>query len=309
MYTTKQMTDITLLNEWNLINSDMISILSDQTNLNSDIIERESRNYSDLLDDYIKFSETAREINRNEFESHNETLLSGQTNLNSDIIERESRNYSDLLDDYIRFSETAREKNQKYSCDFNVFDMFNINEPTHSYLISHLLDPNASHGQGILFLKTFLHLIEIEHPEKGQWIVTAEKGRIDILLKRFKPHSIIIIENKSNYAKDQENQLYRYWFQEIYYPNRHRHIDFANQCPGKYQIIYLTPASWKLPNDNTLSKPDDWADDLPKKIPMEPKIIEFGIHIVKWLRNSLDLIPSTNNRLNEYVKQYIELWS
>lgn len=62
-----------------------------------------------------------------------------------------------------------------------------------------------------------MDLLGIERfSDNENWTVTAEKGRVDILLKRTHPHSVIIIENKSNYANDQENQLYRYWHQEIY---------------------------------------------------------------------------------------------
>jgi len=58
--------------------------------------------------------------------------------------------------------------------------------------------------------------IGIKEPYKGTWKVTAEEGKIDLLLKRYSPFSIVVIENKSNWACDQQNQLYRYWYNEIY---------------------------------------------------------------------------------------------
>jgi len=278
-----------LLNNWKIINLDFYN---SKIKINNSFLD----NISTLN-------------SKNELSVSIDNILDCHIDLNSLLIQRELGYYNDILDKYIQTSKISIEKNRNYSCDFNVFSFFNITEPTHSYLISFLLNPNSSHGQGDLFLKTFLNLIGIEKPETGQWIVTAETGRIDILLKRFEPHCVVVIENKSNYAKDQENQLYRYWFQEIYYPNRHKNIEFANDHPEKYQLIYLTPASWKLPNDNTLSKPTDWSSDLPDRIPMKPKIMEFTTDIVNWLENSIEKIPLTNNRLREYIKQYIELWT
>jgi len=278
-----------LLNNWKIINLDF---------------------YNSKIKINNSFLDSISTLNsKNELSVSIDNILDCHIDLNSLLIQRELGYYNDILDKYIQTSKISIEKNRNYSCDFNVFSFFNITEPTHSYLISFLLNPNSSHGQGDLFLKTFLNLIGIEKPETGQWIVTAETGRIDILLKRFEPHCVVVIENKSNYAKDQENQLYRYWFQEIYYPNRHKNIEFANDHPEKYQLIYLTPASWKLPNDNTLSKPTDWSSDLPDRIPMKPKIMEFTSDIVNWLENSIEKIPLTNNRLREYIKQYIELWT
>ncbi len=244
-----------------------------------------------------------------------DNILQSYYDLKLQLIDRELNCCKDILSNYYCLAQASVEKNRNYSCNFNVFNFFNITEPVHSYLISFLLDPNASHGQGDLFLNLFLKSIDIDEPENGNWIVTAEKGRIDILLKRFDPHSVVVIENKSNYAIDQENQLYRYWFQEIFYPTRHeKNIYFAQKNPRRYQIIYLTPDSEKFPSENTLSRPSSWGEwcfngiTLPDKIPMEIKIKEFSTDIVKWLEDSLKQIPKTNNRLREYIKQYIELW-
>ena len=59
------------------------------------------------------------------------------------------------------------------------------------------------HGQGKLFLSAFLEYIGFKK-DKGneEWIVTAEKGRVDVLLRRLNPLGAIIIENKSNWAGD-----------------------------------------------------------------------------------------------------------
>ena len=111
------------------------------------------------------------------------------------------------------------------------------------------------------------------------------------------------------FRSDQSNQLYRYWHQEIYYPNRHRPIEYTGNHPEKYQIIYLTPADWKQPTSNTSERPKQWPLILPDRIPIEPIIWRFDKEINEWLNLSLEGISNGNHRLREYIKQYIEYWN
>lgn len=54
----------------------------------------------------------------------------------------------------------------------------------------------------------FLEYIGFEKDEGNEeWIITAEEGRVDVLLRRQNPLGAVIIENKSNWAGDQPNQL------------------------------------------------------------------------------------------------------
>ena len=217
-----------------------------------------------------------------------------------------------VIADYQLANEKIKEKNKTQSVLFNPLTFFPIGETMHSFLIANLIDPYAAHGQGNLFLESFLKLLDIEVFENDNWIVTAETGRIDILLRRQHPHTVVIIENKSNYAGDQENQLYRYWFQEIYLPNQKR---FGNKTVEQttnnknYQVIYLTPAHWKLPSDHTMKRPNNYDVTLPDKIPIEPKIWLFNKQIVDWLTDSSQKLHQDNHRLREYINQYIELWT
>jgi hypothetical protein len=224
---------------------------------------------------------------------------------NADFIENTLR----IFENYEKVTDNWNELNKINGLSFNALKLFNITETVHSSLIAMLLNPNGEHGQKKLFLIPFLQMLGIEKPEVGNWIVTAEKGRIDILIKRMEPHSVIVIENKSNYAIDQENQLYRYWYQEIYYPNRHRPMNYTVEKSSNYQIVYLTPDDWKLPAENTLTRPNGYNTDLPNKIPITPKIIRFRHEIIEWLTNAYNCLPDLNYRLKEYVKQYLELWT
>lgn len=218
-----------------------------------------------------------------------------------------------LVQNILKITNSAKQQNELTSSDLNIFRMFSVNEPMHSYIIANLLSPKGSHGQNHLFLNIFLDALGIKRlSDSENWIVTAEKGRIDILLKRAAPHSVVVIENKSNYAPDQENQLYRYWYQEIYQTifNRKLSLDYILNPPSDlYQIIYLSPSYTKVPKNNSLEKPTDWGENiLPSTLPIIPKHLIFSEFVVNWLQCSLSKIPDKNNRLKEYVKQYLEFW-
>lgn len=197
--------------------------------------------------------------------------------------------------------------------NFNVFKLFaeqlnvNIKETMHSKLLKFLLDKRASHGQGTRFLELFLNKLGIYQPELGQWEVTAEQGRIDILIKRKTPHSIIVIENKSNWANDQPNQLYRYWYNQIYSDVKNIDEKFYELNMDKYQIVYLSPNINKKVEEQSLSKPVEWADsNLPSRIPLSPKMFTFDDFIQDWLSECENKL-SENNRVRHYIAQYKEL--
>jgi hypothetical protein len=206
-----------------------------------------------------------------------------------------------------------KEHNRLTSRNFNVIGLFSPGETMHSYLIAYLLDPLEEHGQGSLFLNIFLDKLGIENPNKGKnWVVTAETGRIDILLKRTHPHSVVVIENKSNFAVDQPNQLYRYWYQEIYTPLKNQPggtEKILNPPPQSYRIVYLSPEHWKRPSTQSLQKPDGWDEALPPAVPMIPEEHQFRYFIVDWLKACLDSLPQENRRMKEFVTQYMEYWS
>ena len=217
--------------------------------------------------------------------------------------------YKSLINSFLSLVDNAKEKNKNVSCDFNVLRFFHpIGETMHSFLLAKLLDPNSEHGQNNLFLKLFLQKLNIDKPDTENWIVTAEKSRVDVLLKRFSPHSVIVIENKSNNAVDQPNQLYRCWYYQIYLKNTK--IDYTKKENFKnFKVIYLIPNDWKQPSDNSLTRPSYLPNDLPDEIPIKPKIWKFNKEIVEWLEQSLEQLPEKNYRMQEYVKQYIEYWS
>jgi len=223
-----------------------------------------------------------------------------------------------VINDFTIKYKVTRKKNEMKSILFNPLNYFNINETLHSHMLADLLNPNSSHGQGRLFLNSFLKKLEIIEPESGIWNVTAEKGRIDILLVREKPHSVIVIENKSNNAVDQDNQLYRYWYQEIYLPNKDNPrfkkagIYLQTDIKKRYKIIYLPPDDSKSPNLQSLKRPN-WdfliLDDFEEELPLKYDILTFNKDICDWLKECICNLNSKNYRLKEYLNQYIELWN
>src|SRR5690554_196862 len=211
--------------------------------------------------------------------------------------------FEDILFKFQKIKEKENILSKEKSIRFNVLDFFRIDETLHSRLLGFFLDKNASHGQGDLFLKKFIEKLGYTDYGNGKWNVTIEKQRIDILIERNYPHSVVIIENKSNDAGDQENQIYRYWHRAIYLKNKNESTD-----KGKYKIIYLVSNDGKLPSENTITKPDDFSKDLPEKVPIEIDIWNFNNQIKDWLSNCLPLLSKENYRLKEYIIQYIEYW-
>jgi hypothetical protein len=221
-----------------------------------------------------------------------------------------------LLPAFAQLDPATRERNRLESGNLNVFRFFNPGETTHSRLLAFFLDPHAQHGQGMLFLTEFLLLLGIEDPTGNahQWRVTAETGRIDVLLKRRHPHTVIVIENKSNYAVDQPNQLYRYWHQEIYQQQLAQHrpvVEIMQPPPHRYRLLYLVPAAWKQAEAQSLQKPlewGEWSDSLPAVVPMRVEQHLFSDFVVQWLNNAVALLPASNHRLREFTSQYIQFW-
>ena len=131
-----------------------------------------------------------------------------------------------LLNGYKKRKINFNARDRKEAIRFNIFDILNIRSAetkTHTPFLKNLLDPNGTHGQGNLFLHTFLQnfipknkTANFDLKNIGDYNVIEEKatrgGRIDIYIdsldisKKFG----IVIENKI-YAGDQPKQLERYY--------------------------------------------------------------------------------------------------
>jgi hypothetical protein len=190
------------------------------------------------------------------------------------------------------------------SSNLNIFNFFQINEVKHSELLAFLLNPYDIHGQDDLFLKLFLNYIGIKPILNEKWRVQCEIDRVDIMLICNNPFSRIIIENKSNYANDQPNQLYRYWFYQIYNSTS---IENSNILKERIRIFYLTPHEEKNYVDDSITRPNYFPNHLPEKIPMAIEKLTFKNDISNIINLSLSKINQENVRLKEYLIQYKSL--
>jgi hypothetical protein len=243
-------------------------------------------------------------------------ILSAFGNTKGALVKNYISGFENLLTAFKPIKEKAVEHNRETSCRFNPLKQFvKLNETMHSKMLAYLLDPHAEHGQNDLFLQPFLRMIDIAEPEKGAWVVTAERDRVDIMLKRIEPNSVVIIENKSNGAGDQPNQLYRYWYKEMY-----RNPEYRDHKTDYYKIVYLPGDESKTACENSMEKPKDVNgydipviqkehEALPTKIPLKHNYLTFETDIVNMLIVCIKQLPEENHRLREFVEQYLEIWN
>lgn len=190
--------------------------------------------------------------------------------------------------------------------ELNFFRKIHISEPEHSRILGDLLNPYGTHHMGNVFLRLFFETLGIEFYESDFWTVSVETERFDIRIMTKSHDKIIIIENKSNWADDQPNQLYRYWFHGIYQPQQYRKNTGLQVWS---RIFYLSPNDCKQPSLQTLQRPADFSSDLPVQIPkeVEPITIFFNVHIVKWLSKCMESAKD-NPELYYFIKQYFDFW-
>ena len=146
-----------------------------------------------------------------------------------------SERLQSLLNDInviLQKEKVRKEESRKRGERFNLFELLGVAhyEVTHSKIIACFLNPKASHGQGDLFLKLFLNIIDDKtdlNTTKAEVFTeydVKDNGRMDIFIKDSFGNGIII-ENKV-YARDRDEQLIHY--------NK-----FADSTLTKKNIYYL----------------------------------------------------------------------
>lgn len=190
---------------------------------------------------------------------------------------------------------------------FSPLRSISIKETDHSRLLGGLLDPSGDHHEGPLFLHAFLEHIDIEEPARGTWRVTIEARRVDILLVREEPFSVVIVENKARGAVDQPSQLYRYWFNEIF--NKAPKLDYADAAvKRRFKIIYAPAGEFIQVAPSSLRRPADLAPYAPEHelLPLTPTYHGFRPSIAPWLQTMAGRV--TNPRLQTFINLYAEIW-
>ena len=169
---------------------------------------------------------------------------------------------------------------------------------THTPILKDLLDPNGSHGQNDLFLKSFINYFNLDFELDHSFSIKREfrcaYGQIDLLLEN--KNKIIIIENKI-YAADQNKQLSRYY-------------DYCIERKKIPVIFYLT-LQGNEPTKSSLGKIKNidqkyFIESFNEITPINLQCISYREDIKEWLKNSLELIDNTPN-IEAALQQYLNL--
>ena len=182
---------------------------------------------------------------------------------------------------------------------FNIFKVCGIDhyELQHSAIISELLNPHGSHGQGELYLKLFMQVYGSKFPideiEYDKVSVRIEKwteaydGRMDICIE-CDGLPFVIIENKL-YAKDQSIQLKKYKEDSDIIIKNSQHPE------QKYEIVYLT-----LEGKDATKDSGDGVDYIR---------MSYSKDIMRWLDLSIEssaripLVRETLVQYQNHIKQ------
>lgn len=160
--------------------------------------------------------------------------------------------YEEFFDKYEEFKIIQNTQKAKGLNDFNLLTnvlKYHDEVRLHSRTLGALLNPNALHYQGTLFLKLFLKQIELIDFFDNLELVTVgiEYKDIDLYLTDGEKH--LIIENKI-WADDQPCQIIKYINIIIQKNKEEFNNPIANEILNKEKIrvLYLTPRVKNVPN-------------------------------------------------------------
>ena len=162
----------------------------------------------------------------------------------------------------------------------------------HSPFLCDLLNPNGTHDQGTVFLQGFLQLLnsrarssaskwdyqwrDVDTSEAAQWLVLAERGRIDISIRNRSEGVLIFIENKIG-AAEQCRQITRIREQ----------LDAEQKNYPRRLLVFLAPKAYGPPGTG---KPDI--------------CLTYEEDIAAWIETAEDKIPDTAVSLRGNLRQY-----
>ena len=187
--------------------------------------------------------------------------------------------------------EIEKAKGERFNL-FSILKMERLEVETHSAFIYELLNQNASHSQGILYLKLFFEevlsdckilnykdlLIKREH-------YVEEEGRIDFTISN--KDTFIAIEMKID-APDQTKQLQRY-------------INIAQKKGIDSKVYYLT-LNGKSASVKSIEDSSEDSELYTK--------ISFSKHIIQWLLKCIEKsarLPTIRENLIQYLNLIYKL--
>lgn len=227
-----------------------------------------------------------------------DNLYSSMNNYNIEVINL----ISNLKEENIKRYEDILEK-QGDKLNFNIFDIITDKwkkENFHSEILKFLLENYE------VFFNNFLELINIK--DKKEYLnaeITNEEARIDILIKSEK--KAIIVENKINWAPDQNEQLARYYKK-------------VKEEKEVEKVVYITPSNNKEPDEQTFGKDEKIKKEIKDKDRFTPITGFDGSEndLVSCLEKSRDKLKEnlekTKNNLDSedfnklfFINHYIEI--
>ena len=223
-----------------------------------------------------------------------------------------ANNINQVVDSLISINQVIenfrvqREKNELYDSNrFNPFQFLQTDEMGLSKILAFLLDPTETHGQGDLFLNSFLKFInkhqflayqkvniyleKITKEENDEITneTTNKNGRHDIFIEGIldnKRSWVISIENKLQGAIDQPKQMHTY------------DKDLKNYVSDSYFLIYL-PIFSNNPPEKSISE-DEWAELMSNKKAM----VLSASMLIQWLDNTVIIAPAVKQFCNDFKK-------
>jgi hypothetical protein len=250
---------------------------------------------------------------------------------------KDTNKYKELFEHFENFWNIQKKQKQRGLNDFNLLTTvlkYSDEVRLHSRMIGSLLNPEAKHYQGTLFLELFLKVIgldkwglNLEHTK-----VFIEYEDIDLYITDGEKH--IIIENKI-WAEDQPCQIMKYI--NIIVEENKDSIDITNEAAGypvldkdTIQVLYLTPQTKDIPTAHKEDEdgyiffkgrkdPDKELLECSKKSKVKKNIpndlknykckykkITYKNDIENWLQKSQNEVRNITN-LNESIQQYIDV--
>ena len=214
--------------------------------------------------------------------------------------------FDGFLSGYGSLKNIVKAIDRKEARGFNIFNILNIRFSeikAHTPFLKNLLNPNGSHGQGGLFLNSFIQELIPQEKRKhfelnnfSNYNIIEEKpihnGRIDIYIHSLDPKRKfnIIIENKL-FAGDQQDQIKRY------YKFLHGGKELKND---EIMIFYLTitgvdPSAFSI------------EEELREKLKNNKvlKNISYNGDIKNWLTNLIQDVQS--NKVKDLIIQYLNI--
>lgn len=185
-----------------------------------------------------------------------------------------------------------RQSNATKAPQFNLFRVLRLENDEvrlHSKLLGHFLNPRGFHGQGTLFLDTFLLCAtkKLREPlplglNTSGWRVSTEKftikGNLDIVLEGGEDRVLCVIENKIR-AEEGDEQLdrYRAW------------LDLQRKFTHRL-LFYLTPDGR---GSDTVAKDDGYIR------------LSYREHVRSWLKKTIPQIQA--RQVKVIAQQYLDV--